>query len=284
VAVLLSLLASVLWGGSDFLGGTATRRLPLPVVLLVSQSVALVGLLVVAAGTGSFAAPLGYLPWAAAGGLVGMLALGAFYRALATGTMGVVAPVAALGVAVPVVVGVMSGQRPGARAGAGRAGAVLGVVLVSGPDLAAGRSGRPGAAGRPLLLAVAAAVGFGGVIVFVQRGSRHDVVMTLLMMRATSVTLMLVLAAARRRAPRFGARDLPLLTGVGVGDVAANACYAVASRQGLLPVVAVLSSLYPAVTALLARRVHDERLRPAQVGGLIGTLAGVALIAAGGTV
>ena len=275
VAVVLSLLASLTWGTADFLGGTAARRLPVAAVVAVSQGFALVGVLVVAMATWSFDAPRGYVGWALLAAICGVIGLSAFYTALATGTMGVVAPIAALGVVVPVVVGLAQGDRPSARQVAGVILAVVGVVLASGPEA------RGGAGRRPLLLAALAAAGFGAVIVFVARGARSDTVMTLLVMRAASVTLLVAAAAVGAVAVRVGGRDLPLLAAVGAGDVGANAMFAVASTRGLLSIVAVLSSLYPAVTVLLARIVHAERMATTQNVGVLAALVGVTLIAAG---
>ena len=275
MAVLLSLLASLTWGTADFLGGTAARRLPVAAVVAISQGFALVGVTIVAALAGSFDAPAGYLGWALLAAGCGVVGLSAFYTALATGTMGVVAPIAALGVVVPVVVGLAQGDRPSARQAAGVVVAVVGVVLASGPEA------RGGAGSRPLLLAALAAAGFGAVIVFVARGARSDTVMTLLVMRAASVSLLVAAAVCGAVKVRAGRRDLPLLAAVGAGDVGANAMFAVASTRGLLSIVAVLSSLYPAVTVLLARVVHAERMARTQNVGVVATLAGVALIAAG---
>jgi len=101
-------------------------------------------------------------------------------------------------------------------------------------------------------------------------------------MRATSVGVLLGLGALGATRISAGRRDVPILLAVGAGDVGANAAMAVASTHGLLSVVAVLSSLYPAVTVLLARAVHDERLQPIQAVGVGGALAGVVLIASGG--
>jgi drug/metabolite transporter (DMT)-like permease len=159
--------------------------------------------------------------------------------------------------------------------------AVLGVVLASGPEL----SGRAGA--RPLLLAVAAAVGFGLALLFITEGARTSTLMTLVTMRVTSVLvvgLLLVsqVAARARRTPiRLPARDLPLIAVVGIGDAAANLTFGWASTRGLVSVVAVLGSLYPVVTVLLARVVHHERLALIQNAGVVTALAGVGLIAAG---
>jgi len=279
VTVALALCASLLWGGADFLGGTAARRLPATGVVFASQGAALVGLLVVAAATGAFGDPTGYLGWAVAAALVGVVALTSFYAALAGGTMGVVAPIAALGVVVPVVVGLAQGDRPSVWQGVGVAVAVVGVVLASGPEL---RSAETGRSARPLLLAGVAAVGFGTVIVCVAHGAQSSTTMTLLVMRATSVAVLGGLALGGAVSVGVGNADWPLLVAIGAGDVLANAALAVASTRGLLSVVAVLSSLYPAITVLLARAVHDERLVRVQAVGVTAALVGVVLIASGG--
>ena len=282
MSALLALLSSVFWGFSDFLGGTASRRLPVPTVLGVSQLVGLLLLTVLAVATGAVDTERSYLVPAVAAGAVGVVALGMFFRALSIGTMGVVAPVAALGVAVPVVAGIVRGEHPSAVQAAGIAVAVAGVVLASGPEL----SGEGRGGGLALMLALGAAVGFGTVLVLVAEASDHAdsgaVVMTLIAMRLTSVALvtMVVLAQGVRG---FVVRrsDLPLLALTGAADAGANALYAVASRSALVSVTAVLASLYPVVTALLAYRVHGERLRRVQVVGVGVTLAGVALLAGG---
>ena len=278
---LLALLSSLLWGVSDFLGGTASRRLPVQTVLGISQLTALVLLVVLAALTGAFDAPTGYVLPAAAAGATGVVALGMFYRALSIGTMGVVAPVAALGVAVPVVVGVLRGEHPSTLQAVGIGVAVVGVVLASGPEL----SGEGGGGALALVLALGAALGFGAVLVLVAQASDGDdsgaVVMTLITMRVTSVALIGLAVVAQRRRLDLRRTDLPVLGVTGAGDAGANALYAVASRSALVSVTAVLASLYPVVTALLAYRLHGERLRRVQVAGVGVTLAGVALLAGG---
>ncbi|MDP3712722.1 MAG: DMT family transporter [Mycobacteriales bacterium] len=279
----LALLSSLLWGTSDYLGGAASRRLPIPSVLGLAQLVALLGLVPLAVVTGELTAERSYAAPAIGAGLVGVVALGAFYRALAVGTMGVVAPIAALGVVVPVVAGLLDGERPSTLQIAGILVAVAGVVLASGPELSC-KAGL-----EPLLLAALAAVGFGVVLLLVAQGSEDggSVVMVLLTMRLTVVLLLTVLLVAlvlsRRRTWELGVRrgDLGLLVAIGIGDVAANGAYAVASQSSLVSVTAVLASLYPVMTALLAYRFDGERLRPIQVGGTALALAGVVLLAAG---
>lgn len=280
---LLALLASALWGTSDFLGGTASRRLPVLSVLGVSQLSALLVLTPLALGLGALSTDRAYVLPAVVAGLVGPAALVAFYRALATGTMGVVAPIAALGVVVPVGAGIASGERPSLLQVVGIVVAVAGVVLASGPELS--RSGRGGL--QPLVLAGLSSLGFGTVFVLIAAGSEQGgveaVVMVVLTMRLTTVAVLTLalLASARRRGIETGVRrsDLPVLITIGVFDVGANSAFALASQADLIAVTAVLASLYPVVTILLARQVHAERLARMQLLGVCAALAGVLVLA-----
>jgi drug/metabolite transporter (DMT)-like permease len=283
VPAALALLASLLWGAADFLGGTASRRLPVVGVVGVSQLVALLGLLPVAVLAGALDAPRDYLVPGLLAGCAGLVALAAFYRALAVGTMGIVAPVAALGVVVPVAVGLLAGESPSGLQLAGIGVAITGVVLASGPELSG--EGRGGA--LPLGLAAVAALGFGAVFVFIAQGtasgSFDSVVMTLLTMRLVSVLLLggLLVGVLRPRGVALEVRraDLPMLLTIGVFDVGANAAFALAAQSDLVSVTAVLASLYPVVTVLLARQVHHERLAGVQLPGAALALAGVVLLA-----
>jgi len=281
VPTFLALLSSLLWGTADFMGGTVARRLDATRVVLVSQAIALVGLGPLALLLGPEVTGRSALAGVLAGG-VGAMALNAFYRALALGTMGVVAPIAALGVAVPVVVGLVSGEEPRTVQLAGIAVAVVGVVLASGPEVRG--EGRGGLA--PLVLALVAACGFGTVMALLADGSEGggvaEAVLVLLVMRATSVVLLATLVGWRQ-GPALGAprADLPSLAVIGAFDVGANGTFAAASQSDLVSVVAVLASLYPAVTALLAWRFHQERLGRIELAGVAAALAGVVLLSAG---
>jgi drug/metabolite transporter (DMT)-like permease len=174
-----------------------------------------------------------------------------------------------------VLIGVVQGERPTSLTVAGLALALVGAVAASGPGL----RGQAGA--RPVVLAALAGVGFGLALVFIERGSRADAVMTLTGMRATSVTVFVVVAVVVRSLGGLAPRDLPSLALVGVGDVGANLTFALASQRGFLSITAVLGSLYPVVTVLLARLVLHERLTRIQLMGVSAALAGVALVALG---
>ena len=294
--ILLALSSSLLWGVADFFGGSATRRVPALLVVFVSQLAGLiVGVLAVVAFR-SFSAPLGYLPWAVAAGATGAAGVVLFYRALAIGTMGVVAPLAALGVIVPVLIGLIGGNRPSTLCLAGIVIAVGGVVTTAGPSRSAVRTPDHG---RSVLFAAVAAVCFGLLQVAITGGSKYSPVMTMAAMRALSVPVLGVVAFLGLRASAVpapagpGTRPtsvrplrlpLPLLglmAMVGVFDVSANLLFGIASVSGQLAVVAVLGSLYPAATVLLARILDSERMSRVQNAGVVAALAGVAMISAG---
>lgn len=273
MAVFLALAASALWGLADFGGGLLSRRRAALAVVVTSQFLALVALGAFIAATGAAAVPL---PWQGlAAGAVGAVALLAFYRCLAIGPMGLVAPIASTGVVVPVLYGVLTGERLGMIQIAGIGLAVAGIVLASGPELQAGASIR----GSAITLAVLAAAGFGMVYVFLA-DSPEAATSTLLAQRLASVALGAALLLATRTPAQFGARELSLLAVVGIADVAANGAFILGSSRGLVSVVAVLASLYPVATALLARYVLAERLRPIQTAGAAAALGGVLLLGA----
>src|SRR6478609_5239413 len=271
----LALLASLLWGVADYGGGAITRRMPALTVVVLSQAAAAA---VLATGGWPGASPA--LWYAVAAGVIGPFALLAFYRALALGPMGVVSPLATVGVLVPIGVGLFLGERPGAVQGLGIAVAVAGVALAGGPQ-------RGGAAvqRKVLLLTLGAAFAFGAVLALVAHASAGGaLLLTLCVQRLTNAAIGAgMLAAAARRQPlglSAGARSLPALTAVGVADVAANGLYAAASHLGSVAVAAVLASLYPVVTALMARGLLKERLLRVQVVGAGLAVAGTLILAA----
>jgi drug/metabolite transporter (DMT)-like permease len=280
VVVLLALLSAGLGGSADFLGGSLTRRLPVALVVGASQACALLLLVpVLLVGDRPGLDPASAASAAAAGAFM-LLGLCSFYSALAAGTMSIVAPLAALGVVVPLAVGLLRGETPSAVACAGMAVAVVGVVLASGPE-----ARRPDGL-RPLLLAALAAVGFGSSMLFFADAARADTLTSLLLMKALILLPFAVLAwrsraVAVRRARTVGARQLALLVAIGVADLGANLCFGAAARRGLLSVVSVLGSLYPVATVQLAWWVHTERMSTVQRWGVLATLGGVVLISGG---
>jgi drug/metabolite transporter (DMT)-like permease len=294
--VLLALAASLCWGIADFTAGLKARTVALPTVLLFAQGVGLLLALPIVALSGRpFPAAAPALASLGAGVAV-ITGLACFYRALAAGTMSVVAPIAATGVAIPVLVGVLGGDHLALIQAFGMLAALLGVVLASrhpGADAtAADRRSHRNALG----LAMVAAVAFGCYFLCAHVGARGGVAWLLVLAHITSVLGVLAIGSfaavsARARATRHGrpvsstrpalaVGDLGVLGLAGLLDFAATGLYGIANRHGLLSVVAVAGSLYPVATVLLARTVLRERVARSQALGVGLALVGVALIAA----
>jgi uncharacterized membrane protein len=276
-AIALALGASLAWGAADFGGGLLTRRFPVVGVAVVSQAAGFAALLVVAVASGAAVRSGGFLLGVIAG-LGGGLGLAAFYRALAVGTVSVVAPVAACGAVVPLLLALLAGDDPRAVALVGAVVALGGAVMASVEERTAEEAGRRDA----VALAAAAAVLLGLFVFFLGRASQHGGALSALVgARTGSLTLLGVWALATRVPVTFG-RATGAVVAVGVMDVAANALFALASREGLLAIVSVLGSLYPVPTVVLAHVVLRERISAVQRAGVLVALAGVAMVAANG--
>ncbi len=273
---LLALLSSAAWGTSDFFAGLKARTMAPTAVVAVTQACALVALSIILLVRNQGLAPEfsgnGAL-WAAVAGLAGSAGLVCFYTALASGTMGVVAPISSLGALVPVLLGLLTGEHPSVTAWVGMGLAVTGAALASGPELAGA------VPPRPVILAAAAAGFFGMALFSIDRGARYALLETLWEMRLISVALFLVAALVVRSVGGTRVRDLPVLAVIGLGDVTANALFAFASSRGLVSVASVLGSLYPVATLFWARLLLGERLRRVQGIGVALTLVGVLAIA-----
>jgi drug/metabolite transporter (DMT)-like permease len=273
VVSLLALASSVVWGTSDFFAGVAARRRHAVAVVGWTQGLALVVISALVALRWDDVTWERWPPWAVGAGLSGMLGLVCFYSALSAGTMGVVAPIAALGVVVPVVLGVASGETPSPWAWVGMLVAVIGVTLASGPELSGDVSA------RPVVLAACAALGFGLALFCLDRGARVSTLLTLWGMRATSVTILVLVALLVRSVGGVRGREVPALLAIGCADLTANGLFGLASSRGQVSVASVLGSLYPIVTTVLARVVLGERLQRVQQVGVGLAIGGAAVIA-----
>jgi drug/metabolite transporter (DMT)-like permease len=278
LAVTLGLLVALTYGTGDFLGGLASKRNPPVSVVAVSQSVGLVVMvaLVVLDGRaivwGDFAA-------GAAAGSVGLVGVVLLYRGLANGTMSVVAPITAVGAGVlPLGWGLLTGDRPSALAMIGVGAALTAVALVSAADASDEVQSVPRV---EVALALVAGAAFGTVFVLLGTTDERSGMWPVLGARLSSVVLLAAFVTMTRRSWRPAPGTMPTIAGAGALDASANALYLVATREGLLSLVSVLSALYPAATIVLARVVLAERMNRVQLVGIALALAGVALIAAG---
>jgi drug/metabolite transporter (DMT)-like permease len=270
MAVALALLAAVLWGSGDFLGGTASRRAPVLAVLAASQFIGLLGVAVWLVAAGDATPPRADLLAAVGAGA-------ALYGGLSIGAMTIVAPVSTLSPVVPLFADLVQGNRPGAIALVGIVIALSGVVILSREP---GRTpGRRFATG--LGLALVAAGGFGFFMVGLDAASDASPAWGTTVARLTSTVLALT-AALVLRAPFGRLRGLvPMVVAIGVFDTGANVLIAIASTSGLIGVIATLSALYPLATVMLAVLVAGERPSHTRLAGGGLALAGAALIAVG---
>jgi drug/metabolite transporter (DMT)-like permease len=273
----ISLASACSWGISDFLGGLQSRRIAVLAVLAISQSFGFVLALLAVPALGADSIPAGDLAVAFVAGAASLGGLGAFYAAMAMGTISVVAPIAALGVVIPVAFGLARGEEPTVIQLAGLVVAIVGVVVLSYEE----DPRHQPVARRSILLAIGAAVGFGLFFTGLDIASSDRPGWAIVSTRAGGIVAMAAAVVAVR--PRFAgvSRAWPALLAIGFFDMLANTLFAVASTRGLLAVVAVGGSMYPAFTIALAHLVLGERLRLSQRLGVAAALAGVGLIAGG---
>jgi len=278
--IALALASALLWGTGDFFGGLQAKKVPVFAVAFVSQAAGLGAVVVWVLASGADPPALWRLGLAALAGMGGIVALTAFYRGLAIGTMSIVAPISATGAAVPVLAGLASGESPSALQAVGMAAAFGGVLLASREQH--DDAGRAADARLSVLLALCAAAGFGLFLALMKPAAHDGVAWAMLGARVASVSLVGALLLTRAPGQIRAARPhLGMLAVVGLFDIGANAAYAAATTHGLLSVVSVVGSLYPVTTVIFARVVLRERVRRSQEAGVLTVFAGVALIAAG---
>lgn len=273
-SIALALGASLTWGVSDFFGPLKGRTLGALRVLVYVQLGGLTAIALIVAIRGKGPADPAVL-FAVPAAISGTLGFYAYYRGMAVGAMSIVAPIAGISAAIPVVVGIISGDRPSLWQWLGIAAALGGVFLASREP---GRSGRVAAG---VGLALLAAIGFGGYFPPMHAAGNADFWWASLIFRMTSTSVILAAVAIRRPSLAVAPIQVPLIALIGVGDMLGNFFFAAASTSGLVSITSVLASLYPIVTVLLARLVLKERVARSQEAGIVLTLAGVAFISAG---
>ncbi len=274
LVVVLGIVSSLGWGIADFGGGVTSRKAPVVGVLLTSQAASLLVAvpLFVVAGEATMT-PLEY-GLAAIAGVLGATGLGMLYRGLSVGRMGVVAPVAAvITAALPVTYGFVTEGIPSELAIVGIVAAVVSVLLVSRvPDEGDG---------RPSGLRYGIATGFiFGLFPIVTNAISDDILVApVVTVRVASVLTIAGFVLLRRPQWRVPSRLLPALFGIGLTDMLATATFLAAIAVGPLAIAAVLQSLYPVVTVILAWAVLKERITPIQAGGILAAGAAVVMIA-----
>ena len=275
MTVVLGLLAAALYGLGDFSGGYASRSYNSITVLLYAYPV---GAVLMALMLPVFPGTLSWhvVVFGTLGGLAGLLGVSVMYQLMVIAPMNVISPVTAvLAAIVPVIVGVVIGERPAVAAWLGIALGMLAVVLVS-------RTTDEHPHGRisPRILALAglAGLGFGFYFVFLARAGHDSGLWPLLISRLASAMVIVPLAAARRSIVRVRGRTLVWALVAGTSDALANMFFLLSARAGLLSLASVLTSLYPAVTVVLAVVLLHEHTSRVQRAGLALAAASVVLI------
>lgn len=273
----LALASAALYGAADFLGGLASRSVNTIATVAVSQAAGLL-LLIVILPFLSAAATQRDLIWGGAAGLAGGIGVGLLYRALAIGTMAIVAPTTAVcAVLIPVAAETIAGERLGGLTIAGILLALVAIVLVSQSPPPVGRE-PDNVRATALSLAILSGIAIGFFFLALARTDDAAGLWPLVAARTVSVCLFLALAVAAGQPLRMPARPMAVVVACGVLDMAANALYILATRRGALSAVVTLASLYPASTVLLARVVLGERLSGRQAVGIVSALVAVVLI------
>ena len=278
MAILWALGAATTYGIADYLGGRATRQSPAPAVTFAGQSVALLLLcgLVYASGT-SVMGRTDFL-WSTGAGFGGALALVTFYRAMAVGPMTVVAPITAVvNIAMPVIVGIAQGERPSAISYVGIGLAPIAVALIG--DVLS--STQTQVQSRAIWLSLIAGSGFGLIFVCLAQTSDDAGLWPLLAQRMTSVPTVAIVGLIGYRSLRVTRNVGTFAILSGVLDTLANSLYLTAARSGMLSLVGVITSLYPASTVILAMRIDKERIHKGQMLGVGVAIASVVAISVG---
>jgi len=266
------------WGVADFMGGLASRRAGSAQVLSVSYPTGAVLLTVIALFVvpGQFSSAV--IPYAVAAGIIGGFAMVLLYAALTRGPMGIVSPITAvMSGLVPVIVGLSRGETVSLVVVLGMLGAAVAVFLVS------RESGHPHERmpTSALLYAITAGVAIGGYLVAIGLSPADSGVWTATLGRwITSIGMVVFVALFLRRGPSHGF-PWALAAGAGALDAGANGLFQLASQRGLLAVVAVIGSLYPAATVVLARFLLHERMNRIQVSGVAVAFASVIALTLG---
>jgi drug/metabolite transporter (DMT)-like permease len=282
MAIILSLCAALTYGAADFIGGLMTKRNDVFRVVLLSQLFGAVPLLLVflLLNDGSFARDV--LPWGVGAGLTGGGGVALLYRGLAIGRMSVVAPITAvLAAAVPVLFGLGTGERLSLSALIGVALAIVAVWFIS--TVKEGVGGEPEPRRSGILEALGSGLCFGVFFILLDGVGDDSGMWPLLIMRSTSIVLIAIGLLSARVDLRPTRGTWMGIAGAGSLDVTANVFYLLSTREGLLAIVAVITSMYPAMTVLLARIYLKERFSTIQTAGLGLAAVAITLIAMGET-
>ena len=275
--ITLSIFACFGWGIADFIGGLKSRSLPTLSILTISSLIGtfLLGIILLSLNSPLPNDPL--LLWAIPAGIIGVAAMFLLYRSLAIGTISILAPISATGVILPVIWGIISGDTLSGLCSLGIAIAILGSLLaVMENDSKKNKRKLTKGVG----LATGSAFFVGLYFITMDAACTHHPIWASMIMRSSTLIVLIPLLFFAKITIKIGKAQFPPILLMGVMDTMAAFCFAVATSKGMLSQVAVISSLYPAVTIILSAVIMGERIQKIQFSGVILAIAGITLISA----
>jgi drug/metabolite transporter (DMT)-like permease len=276
MTVILSLLSALLYGVADFSGGSATRRNSVFAVMVLTQTAGLLVALIAAPLIGPDGPRAADIAWGVGAGIMGFAGVAALYGGLAKYTAAIVSPVSALvGAILPVAFGALLGERPARLALVGAALCVPAILLLA---YERGETKDKAKLRSSFLYGAIAGLGFGGFFIAISRSSPGSGIWPLLGSRAATLVMVSSIVLFSRKRFSVARRDIPAAVFAGAADMAANIFFLLATRTGLLIIVTLVTSLYPAPTVVLARVFQGQRISAPRAAGIGLALAGVALI------
>jgi len=278
LALCLSFSACIMWGIADFIGGLKSRHLPTITVVMLSNSfgVAVVSVIVLIRGKALPANPL--LLWAIAAGIIGLFALFFLYKGLAVGSMSIIAPISSTGVIIPVIYGLLFGDTLSNLQIVGIPMAIIGTVLAA---IKKTENEKKAKLARGVWYAIGSAITIGIYFIFIDRASNADPYWTTFILLVSYVVFLFPVVILTRTSLRVNRSHVPSILVLGILGALAGAAFALATTVGMLSLVSVVGSLYPAITIVMSAVILHERPQLTQILGVIVALIGVVCISAG---
>lgn len=271
--ILFGLASAICWGAGDFSGGVATKRSNVYSVVLISQIIGTILLIAAALLMVEEIPDMHSMFWGGIAGICGCFGLLALYRGLSIGKMGIVAPVAAVvTAAVPVMFNILTEGMPAGYRFAGFGIAFVGVWLISGTE------NTKNIALNDLSFPLIAGIGFGFFLISIDHVSEKSILWPLVASRLASVGMLIGVHMLKRQHGLPTRNLLPLVILAGIFDTGGNTFFALASQAGRLDIAAVVSSLYPGATVVLAWIILKERIRLRQWIGIFASLTAIIFI------
>jgi drug/metabolite transporter (DMT)-like permease len=276
MTIILSLISALLYGVADFSGGSATRKNSVFSVMLLTQAAGLLVALVAAPLLGPNAPKASDMAWGVGAGILGFLGVAALYAGLAKHTAAIVSPVSALvGAILPAAFGALLGERPSELALAGAALCLPAILLLA---YEKGETKDRAKLRASFLYGLVAGLGFGGFFIAISRTSPGSGIWPLLGSRGATLVMVAAILVLGRKRFSVARSDVRTALFAGAADMSANVFFLLATRTGLLMIVTLVTSLYPAPTVLLARIFQGQRISVPRAAGIALALAGVALM------